>query len=211
MRVWLLVFLVLLPFASAATLQGVVMDDLGNLVRGAELKVSCAGPVDAPETTDKFGSFTANVSMGTCRVFATHQGNSGSVLINITADFQDVELLINSRGSAVSLTLIILLALILSGFAAWKFWPRKKKADTSYDAVLSVLPEKERDIVNYLLAQGKTCWNANIRHALNLPRTSMKRLLESLESKQMVTLEKHGKAMRVSLTERFEKSKPEQK
>jgi len=214
MRAWLPVFLFLIPFASAATLQGVVVDDLGNLVRGAELKFSCAGAIDAPNATDRFGSFTARVENGTCRITALHRGSSGTLRMEVTEDFHDVEVRIANRNSAVYGWLF---GGALAGLAVWRFWPRRKAPAQQADAkearvttVLSVLPKKEQEIVQYLLAHGKASANANIRHELHIPRTTMKRLLASLESKQVVSLDKQGKAVKVSLNERFSGAEMEQ-
>ena len=70
-------------------------------------------------------------------------------------------------------------------------------------ALLQTLSEKEHKVVTFLMNHGNEGSQAQIRHATHIPRTSMARILQTLERKKIVQIEKQGKMVRVELTELF--------
>lgn len=70
-------------------------------------------------------------------------------------------------------------------------------------AILETLSGKEKEIVNFLLENNFSSSQAKIRHSLNIPRTSLARILQSLERKKIAQIEKDGKMVTIQLTKFF--------
>ena len=70
-------------------------------------------------------------------------------------------------------------------------------------ALLETLSEKEKSIVNFLLEKGNEISQAKIRHATRMPRTSLARVLQGLEAKKIILIEKEGKMVSIKLTSLF--------
>jgi len=71
------------------------------------------------------------------------------------------------------------------------------------ETILKTLNKKEKAVVEFLLANTNKASQAKIRHATGIPRTSLSRVLQSLEGKKIVHVEKHGKMVNVALTDFF--------
>ncbi len=69
--------------------------------------------------------------------------------------------------------------------------------------ILQTLSEKEKMIVEYLISCDGTSSAATIRHACHIPRTSLLRIISGLERKKLVSVEKMGKMVKVTLTSLF--------
>ncbi|MFH1439929.1 MAG: hypothetical protein ABIG89_05150 [Candidatus Woesearchaeota archaeon] len=77
------------------------------------------------------------------------------------------------------------------------------------EAILVTLNKKEKAVIEHILNSKESIDNnysvsqANIRHSTNIPRTSLSRVLQSLEAKKIINIEKHGKMVKISLTDFF--------
>ena len=79
----------------------------------------------------------------------------------------------------------------------------KEKINKRAKDVIETLNEKEKKIVNYLLEHEHKGVQSSIRHETGIPRTSLARCLKSLEIKKIIEVEKHGKAVKIKLTDWF--------
>jgi len=69
--------------------------------------------------------------------------------------------------------------------------------------VISTLPEREAAVVNHLLDNKGRDTQSRIRKKLLIPKTSLFRIIASLEKKNVVNAVKDGKAVKVSFTDWF--------
>ncbi|PIN86082.1 hypothetical protein COV19_06305 [Candidatus Woesearchaeota archaeon CG10_big_fil_rev_8_21_14_0_10_44_13] len=69
--------------------------------------------------------------------------------------------------------------------------------------VMKTLNDKEQKIVNVLLQNGNKSTQATIRNETGIPKTTLARVFQSLESKNVVKVETIGKLKKVELTEWF--------
>jgi len=69
--------------------------------------------------------------------------------------------------------------------------------------ILPTLSDKERDIVEYLLHNGYTCTQSTLKYKLGIPKTSLVRILQSLEIKKIIYIEKVGKLRKIEITKWF--------
>ncbi len=210
----LLILSLLVPFVSAqAEVKGIVLDSLDNLVGYADIKLDCVEPPNF--RTDKFGTFSIkDVPAGSCRIYATYKDGIGFEDLSITNQTVYVEVKLDK--TIITLPekinywpVLVLLALI--AFTVWYFQRKKpkgvktaeEKPKTRADDLLKTLSAKERSIVKLIMANKNTMIQANIRRELGIPRTSLTRLLQGLEGKNIVATKKLGKTVRISLTDWF--------
>ncbi len=86
--------------------------------------------------------------------------------------------------------------------------PLNHKTEASSDskvseAILKTLNSKEKAIVEFLLSNSNKASQAQIRHNTSIPRTSLTRVLQSLEAKKIINIERQGKMVKVELTDFF--------
>jgi len=215
MKRYLLLLVLLIPFVSAenGTVKGVFLYRLDNLVGYAEIKLDCLE--FETFTTDKFGTFSVkNVPPGPCRVYAAYRDGAGFQLVNIETN-QTIYIELKLDKTIVNIPqprnyLLPVLALIILLFIILYFKLRKKKvverkieAAARVKDILPTLNPKERDVVSFLLANRNKATQAEIRHTTGIPRTSLARVLQSLETKNIIKITKIGKAVKVHLTDWF--------
>ncbi|PIN76782.1 hypothetical protein COV17_00995 [Candidatus Woesearchaeota archaeon CG10_big_fil_rev_8_21_14_0_10_36_11] len=83
----------------------------------------------------------------------------------------------------------------------------KETVSKQIRVLLQTLSEKERVVVTFLLEHDNIRSQAQIRHATHIPRTSIARILQTLERKKIITIKKDGKMVSVKLTNLFLGSK----
>ncbi|MCK4669740.1 MAG: hypothetical protein KAT43_00945 [Nanoarchaeota archaeon] len=214
-----------------ATLKGLVKDTLDNVVSGAELKCECNEIKVCPAKTDKFGSFNMNIiGVGHCKIFANYGSAMGYVSLDLEkGDLKDVEIKLDktilkklpSRGSLTSFGIVVIMIFaVLIFFTQYKLkkkTPKEKlvkkaekkeemkeeKVSRRSDDIMQTLGKKEKEIVSFLMSNNNQSYQAKIRHSLGMPRTSLARLLESLQRKRVITIQKEGKAIQIKLTSWF--------
>lgn len=215
--VYALLFILLLPIANAeiATVKGIVLDSLDNLVGYADIKLDCIE--DQTFSTDKFGTFMIkDVPVGECKVYANYKDAIGfrniTIKLNQTSDIEiklDKTIInVTMEKSYFGLSLLLLIFIILIVYFIFRKnktkkpkKPKDKKIRRVAD-IMKTLNSKEQHIANLLLEK-KSMGQANIRHELKIPRTTLSRLLQSLEKKNIVEIEKSGKVVNVKLTNWF--------
>jgi len=204
------------------TVKGIVKDNLDNIVGDAELKFECTPnpEITFPSKTDKFGGFYANfVPTGKCKIFASYNGGIGFKEVDIIkGNLEDIEInldksIISKEGNILfqlGITLLIIVALLIAYFRKeieFHFFKKKEKPKETINKrakdVIETLNEKEKKIVNYLLEHEHKGVQSSIRHETGIPRTSLARCLKSLEIKKIIEVEKHGKAVKIKLTDWF--------
>ena len=201
--------------------QGSIVDLEGNLIPKADLQFNCFTPLEVklPSTTDNTGFFSIpNIPIGSCTVVASTKNAAGSseFVVNQGQASKVEVVLTNEVAGTGSRTIIFLLPLLLAAvFLFWIFWKKPKvvkaeiKDETDDDlskqtkALLETLAPKEKKVIEFLLDNDNHCSQAKIRHGTGTPRTSLSRILQKLEQKKMVHIEKEGKMVSVSLTKFF--------
>jgi DNA-binding MarR family transcriptional regulator len=212
---------------QTATLKGIVKDKLDNVVKKAALKFDCARTcLGLPIDTDEFGSFSVTViGTGHCKVYANYKDAMGYVSLDLEkGDLQDIEIELdktvldipekNSYLWFAGIAIVVFILLVL----LFKFRPKKrskrqkvqpeekkeeKRNSNRSNDILHTLNKKEKQIVEFLMSNNNQTHQSKIRHELSIPRTSLARLVESLQRKKIVSVQKEGKAVRIRLTEWF--------
>ncbi|MBW2983510.1 hypothetical protein KY361_00160 [Candidatus Woesearchaeota archaeon] len=76
--------------------------------------------------------------------------------------------------------------------------PSKRAED-----IMATLNPKEKKVTGFLLENNNESYQAKVRYATGIPRTTLARVLISLEGKKIVKIEKVGKAVKIKLTDWF--------
>lgn len=218
------------PVFPIGYLQGSVLDTEGNLIPRAKLQFSCfsTASIEYPTKTDATGFFIVpNMPVGTCTIIASTSSAAGTKEVTITrGQAAEIEVVLEQKVAGGLRFLVILLILAIVGFILWFSFSRKsllhkgvrppvkpaspKETETKpttvskqTKALLETLSEKEKNIVSFLLESKHKSSQARIRHATRTPRTTLTRILQGLEKKKMVQIEKTGKMVSVELTKFF--------
>jgi len=215
---YILLLLLLVPLVCAgnATVKGVVLDGLDNLVGFAEIKFDC---MEGSFTADKFGTFSvSNVPSGPCRVFAAFRDGGGFELVDIQSNqttYVELKLdktIVNLPKQHNYLLPVLLFVVFVLAVLAYKFWKKEKRLEKAVKAeshsarihdILKTLKPKEKQIVEFLLQNNNAGSQAKIRHSTGLARTSLARCLTDLEAKNIIAVERLGKLVKVRLTDWF--------
>jgi len=211
--------------------QGNVKDTSGNLIPHADLNFNCVSSfiIDYPSQTDRTGSFIIpNVPEASCTLIASTANEAGQIEFKVEkGKAQDLEVILESKvASEKDYTFLIIgtaLMLIIIGAVIY-FYIKKKKINFQSDkkekgekiinteelklssqtkALLETLSEKEKSIVNFLLENNNKSSQSKIRHVTRMPRTSLARVLQGLEAKKIILIEKEGKMVLIKLTPLF--------
>jgi uncharacterized membrane protein len=210
-----------ITLSPVGSLRGVVMKD-HTLVPNARVGFDCSGIYGEAATTktDQFGQFSSQwLPLGTCKVSASEGALVGTVNVDIVQGaLQDVtiplETSVDSGSSFIILLSIVGCALLLLIFIVLFHRRRLKKKDPArnqvshtstvksrrLDDVKIVLSKKERDIIDLLKKDGEVT-QAKIIYSLMIPKTTLVRLLQNLEAKQVIEIKKYGKAKKIALTD----------
>ncbi|NQV91988.1 hypothetical protein HQ489_05950 [Candidatus Woesearchaeota archaeon] len=197
--------------------QGTVLDEQGNLVSKAELQFSCytAKDVSFPKIVDKTGFFAIpNFPEGKCMLIANDGYLAGRTEFLVQkGQPTEVKVVLNEPlGNSLLIWpyFLVILIIFLIGFY---FKKRRKtiskpkdyveKRYNNSETILKTLSEKEKKVVFFLLENNNKSSQSKIRHATRIPRTSLSRVLQKLERKNIITIEKHGKLVTITLTDFF--------
>ena len=213
-------------------LKGKVMDLAGNLIPNAQLNFNCYSEFsfNYPERVDAIGFFTVkNVPVGSCSVVASKNELVGNTEFKIEkGQVTSIEITLGESVARKSnfvvwllVILLVIMAILLSIRLILQKKPKKEKKKKKQEknekfedkieeklskqtqALMKILSEKERKIVDFLLENGYNASQAKIRHNTKIPRTSLTRVLQSLEKKKIAEIEKEGKMVSVKLTKFF--------
>jgi uncharacterized membrane protein len=211
-------------------LQGKVLDTEGNLIPKAKLSFACFSPitVEYPENTDGIGFFSVKYApIGTCSLIASSGEAVGTAEFEVKkGEVTSVEIVLERKiaGSNLGLYLLgaivlIVIVLIIVLLTLW-WWKRKTKPSLNKIEETPVIPEteaipkqtyvilqtlndKEKSVVQFLMENHNKASQAKIRYATHIPRTSLARVLDSLQRKKLVEIDKDGKMVEVKLTKLF--------
>ena len=207
----------------AGSLHGMVIDKNGNVIYGAGVKFECSANYGDTQAviTDSYGSFTKEwLPVGSCDVYAGYSGRTGRGKVVIEQGIiGDVEIVLSrdvvSKGSMMPIILggILGLILIIVLIAIYRMKmpiaePEVKineeiKVEQRTKDIIVTLNGKEKDIVYFLLDNDNKANQNNIRHGTGIPKTSLCRVFESLERKNIIKVEKLGKMKKITLTDFF--------
>ncbi len=203
-----------------STLDLVVVDSLENRVPHARVSIQCEKEygIEYGDQTDKYGSFTSLLPVGTCTVHAEKESKAGSKTIQVQQG-ETARVKIKLRDSFSLAAILVVLAGMMAGM--WFVLKRARsrspakagtgrgeqerdKAMTSrISTILQTLNERERQVVEYLLENEGKSTQARIRHATHIPKTSLARILETLKRKNVLNYESNGMLKKVELTPWF--------
>lgn len=185
-----------------------------------------------PYRTNEFGSFTVDyMPSSSCKISANFGEAVGFIETNVPhGNITDVEVLLDKTilslpdyriQGAVALLFIIVIVLLIIKYRKRiikeikpemhkEVKHEEKKEHPSHPApkhsraedIKSTLNKKEKDVVEFLSGKGEVS-QASIRHNLGVPRTSLSRILASLEQKKIIHVKKIGKAVKINFTDWF--------
>ena len=206
-------------------LKGKILDLAGNLIPDAQLNFNCYSEFlfTHPKKVDHVGFFTVkNMPVGSCLIVASKNELVGNAEFKVEkGEVVSVEIILGESVAKKSdlvgwiLSILILIAIIL--LIIWfilKKKPKKSKKEVKNEdseekrskqtlALMKTLSEKEKKVVDFLLEHKNKASQAKIRHNTKVPRTSLTRVLQSLERKKIVEIQKEGKMVSVKLTKFF--------
>ncbi len=81
--------------------------------------------------------------------------------------------------------------------------PKEEKqtiASSRLQTIAQTVTRNEKIIIDYLLQNNNKAVQSSLRHATGITRTTLTRTLQSLEQKKVLTIEKHGKAVKINFT-----------
>lgn len=201
----------------AATLHVTILDESENLASFTAFHLECNNPipVDLKNQTDFFGFIAFNVlPAGKCTILASKQGSSAATTIDLKqGDFYTLKLQLEKPANNKYILLILLIiVLIIAALVA--FWITTKKQtplsqsqkitlSKRTEDILTTLKPKEAEIIQHLLLHNNAGLQSHLMHELNIPKTTLSRILEGLQNKKIVNCEPQGKNKKVTLTPWF--------
>lgn len=130
------------------SVQGIVKDNLDNIIPDAELKCECNTDIskDFQSATDNFGSFNSIVPVGKCKIFATYKDKLGYIEIDtIKGELKDVEIILDKKLSS-NLSIIYYIIIVIIILVLIFIFVLKK--DISFFKKKEVILEKKNYIMN---------------------------------------------------------------
>jgi len=198
--------------------QGKVIDMKNNLVPHANLKFSCYSTTILPTQADKTGFFSVpNFPVGDCTIIASSADIVGSAQIKVQKGIPTVveikldqiaknEVGIYSLIGGVLGTLLVVLFLFFV-FKKTRVKPHKAKSgksiSNSSEAIIKTLSASEKLIVEYLITHNNQANQSTLRHEFKIARTTLSRIVKKLEQKKIIETQKHGKMVKITLTDFF--------
>ncbi len=196
--------------------QGSVEDGRSNLLSGVTVVFTCPTSRGSA-STDAAGRFSFYLPAERCILSVVHKGRSGSAEVTVikggmnTVAISVVQPITVAQRSTAPFILWLLLSIII-GLGLLLFMLRRSRPVRNLDTgdgaenpflverVKEVLKEKERLIVDRLLLAGGTLSLRELRFQTRVPRTSLLRTLQGLESRNLlIKREEHGRLV-VSLS-----------
>ena len=196
-------------FVPIAQVRGSVYDSLDNLLGNTDLEFDCnsLSGIEFPKKTDKFGGFSTYVPVGECTILSTNgKFIDKAVFETNRGDSIDLSLILDDKiNSKVDLNWVILIVAVV--FLIYRFRPKKRKrvkkktSGRKLNSILKTLSGSEEQIIEFIMANGNASTSSKIRHGLKIPKTSLSRTLDKLESKKILIIEREGKLKRVKISD----------
>jgi uncharacterized membrane protein len=189
----------------SGSVQGTVYEN-SQAVSDAEINLYCSSSDEVISTkTDSSGAFSADwLPIGQCRITTATESERGESQVNITKggiSIVNIELSEGLSGFRIwpyASIILVLLSIILLLLRL-----SKKPKISRADDIKKTLNEKESIIVNFLLSNNNKGTQATIKNETGIPKTSLLRIFQSLESRNIISIEKIGKMKKIKLTAWF--------
>lgn len=225
-----LILFIILPLVIAENnngiLTGTVVDSLNNLVGNVDVQVYCGSTIISGKT-DEYGTFIIrNLPSGSCKAYAKYKdaiGFSNMVInsnetkeINIVLDKTIIDISKANNKYLVWILIVFLIVLItfyltknklrnllkLKGQKLKKRKAKNKISIVKIDTLLKALSQRERQIVEALMAHNGESTQAKIRYDTSIPKASLSRHLKTLESKKIIEVKRIGRTSKLRLLEK---------
>lgn len=208
-----ILLLLIIPIVSAETpVLITVVDPLANLVDGASLQIYCTNARQSG-TTDQFGTYYALLPEENCKAYARFKDAVG-VQSFIANKSQEITITLDKTIITIPKTIpvwpFVVFLILLICIGAIIYLRRHKKIvqkaicpvpvkDKKFDAILDVLSDREKQIVQHLLKHKGQSTQAKIRYDTGLPKASLSRNIKNLEAKNVVSVQSIGNLKRITL------------
>jgi uncharacterized membrane protein len=201
------------------TVRGIVTDQLGNAMPNADIKFECNTDIELsyPEKTDRFGTFNTEVPIGSCTIYAL-LGKSVVLeeLVIEKGNLATIELKIEQK-TELKVWLWVLLIVVATAATKLLFIFFKSKKDIEKviavkkekinlgkraKDIIATLRDREKNVIELLIKNG-TMTQAKLHHETGLAKSSLFRVIQSLERKNAIATKRIGKVKRVTLSDWF--------
>ncbi len=202
----------LIPVGSVT---GTVYDEQGRVISNAKIGVQCQTYRPSNVRTDEFGTFFINyVAPGNCQISALHGDSIGTSVASVRPQ-STTELNVTLNKQVVEETQGMLIGLIaglsflgIGGLMLYLKRPRtitlhKQSQPEITNELMNTLRERERIVVEFLLNNNNVQTQNQIRYGTGLPKTTLARIFDSLAARNIVSIQKIGKAKNIHLTQWF--------
>jgi len=201
------------------TLRGIVTDQLGNAIPNSDIKFECSKDIGVsyPEKTDRFGTFNTEVPIGSCTIYALLGKSVVSEEVVIEkGNLATIELKIEQK-TELKVWLWILLIVVATAVIKLLFIFLKPKKDLEEiikvktgkvslgkraKDIIATLRDREKKVIEMLVKNG-TMTQAKLHYETGLAKSSLFRVVQSLERKNAITTQKIGKVKKVTLSDWF--------
>jgi len=213
---------------SVGSIQGEVYDENGRVVTGASIKVQCQQYIVGEVESDDYGVFLAEyIHPGECKISALHNNDVGDTTVEIKGGtVTNADVTLDKQTSQGNVGFLIGAGLVILMFGLLYFGvlnkgklkgtkpaveqlesskeitPEVKKVFTNQriDDVLKTLQGREKAVVTFLLENNTKSTQAKILYGTNIPKTSLMRIFDALAARNILDIQKEGKAKKIKLT-----------
>ncbi|PIN80338.1 hypothetical protein COV13_03720 [Candidatus Woesearchaeota archaeon CG10_big_fil_rev_8_21_14_0_10_32_9] len=205
-----------------------VVDANNKPIKRALLRIDCSKSYGSNGyfRTDEFGVVNVpRLPEASCLIRCAVDDYVKNRDINVTKGLhQKVDFEFDEIKSDFNYLFSVIVVVLVVGFFGFIFFSKRsyrknikkdvvKNNSASKEDLLITLNESERKVVEFLLHEKESSSNknnffvnqANIIHGAGIPKTTLVRLLSSLEKKKILEVEKFGKSKRVRFTAWFDK------
>ena len=213
---------------SVGSISVSVVDASDKPIKRALLRIDCSKNFGVGNyfRTDDFGVVNVpRLPEASCLIRCAVDDYVKNRDINVTKGLhQKVDFEFDEIKSDFNYLFSVIVVVLVVGFFGFIFFSKRsyrknikkdvvKNNSASKEDLLITLNESERKVVEFLLHEKESSSNknnffvnqANIIHGAGIPKTTLVRLLSSLEKKKILEVEKFGKSKRVRFTAWFDK------
>jgi len=193
-----------------------VVDKRNNKLKKTIVKIDCSKNYgnQGYYYTDEFGSINIDyLPVANCNAKSAIEDFISEVQVNISVGSKsEITIKFNEYSSKPNYIILIVIAaavfIILVHFIIMGI--RKQKKPSIKKEIVSALDSKEQKIVNFLIDEIEKSPNGYVNqnkivYGTGIAKTSLSRILGSLERKGIITVEKIGKLKKISFTDSFSK------
>jgi len=191
-----------------ASISGFIVDDNENLIKDAQLKFICSGEIHSkvPSKSDDIGYFEVDdIEFGTCviNVIKDEKVYSKELSIEISQEYpvrfviQGLKFKQSYMFTGVLLAIIFITLLIM-------FYRLFRKNSRQTD-IMKTLRPKDIEVIDCIKCHAGCVTQSLIRHNTKLPKSSLHRIINSLEQKGILAQKEYDGIKKIELTEWFSK------